>query len=73
MRYTLINGLLLLAISPFTALALAVDPNNQGGQWDPSGQYRKGHFDSNGHFIPEEGSNQVGGNENGQNYQNGQN
>ncbi|KAJ5432643.1 uncharacterized protein N7458_011799 [Penicillium daleae] len=72
MRYILINGLLLLAISPFTALALPVDPNDQGGQWDPSGQYRKGHYDSNGDFIPNEGSNQVGWNENGQNYQNGQ-
>ncbi|KAJ5698488.1 hypothetical protein N7462_000493 [Penicillium macrosclerotiorum] len=72
MRYTLINGLLLLGISPLTSLALPVDPNDQGGVWDPSGQYRKGHYDSNGDFIPNE-QGQVGWNENGQNWQNGQN
>ncbi|KAJ5183991.1 hypothetical protein N7492_001607 [Penicillium capsulatum] len=70
MRYTLINGLLLLASSPFTA-ALPVDPSTQPGQWDPSGQYRKGHYDQNGQFIPNVQDGQVGQYQNGQ-YQNGQ-
>ncbi|KAJ5599336.1 hypothetical protein N7450_000403 [Penicillium hetheringtonii] len=81
MRYTLINGLLMLAISPFTALALPVDPNDQGGVWDPSGQYRKGHYDGQGNFIGndvgrtgyENGyQNEQWRNEQNQNYQNGQ-
>lgn len=65
MRYSLVSGLLLLAVSPFTSLALPVDPNDQPGQWDPSGQYRKGHYGANGEFIPNEGTAEVG-------YNNGQ-
>jgi hypothetical protein len=76
MRYTLINGLLLLAVSPFTALALPVDPNpnDQGGVWDPSGQYRKGHYDGQGNFIANNGG--QTGYENGyqnEQWRNGQN
>ncbi|KAJ5587752.1 uncharacterized protein N7459_003517 [Penicillium hispanicum] len=74
MRYTLINGLLLLAVSPFAALALPVDstdPSDQPGQWDPNGQYRKGHYDQNGQFISNEQDGQTGYNQNGQ-YNNGQ-
>ncbi|KAJ5860472.1 uncharacterized protein N7529_007782 [Penicillium soppii] len=68
MRYTMINGLVLLAVSPLTALALPVDPNDQAGQWDPSGQYRKGHW-QNGEFIAN-GDNRY--NQNGDVDQNGQ-
>ncbi|KAJ5562034.1 hypothetical protein N7535_003502 [Penicillium sp. DV-2018c] len=50
MRYSVISSLLLLAVSPL-AVGLPVDPNDQTGQWDPSGQYRKGHW-QNGQFIP---------------------
>lgn len=61
MRYTLINGLLLLS-SPLTSLALPLEPNpnDQGGVWDPSGQYRKGHYDGAGNFIPNNGYNGNG-------------
>lgn len=76
MRYTLINGLLLLAISPFRAVALPVDPSTQPGQWDPNGHYRKGHYE-NGRFIPNVQENQVNQYRDGQNqnerWNNGQN
>jgi hypothetical protein len=55
----MINGLLLLAVSPLAALALPVDPNDQAGQWDPSGQYRKGHYDQSGQFIPNNDDNRY--------------
>lgn len=65
MRYTLINGLLLLAVSPFSALALPVDPNDhtlsnqnrqgwtdRNGQWHPSNQNQNGQgwTDANGQW-----------------------
>lgn len=71
MHCTLISNLLLLAISPFTAHALPVDPNNQGGQWDHSGQYRKGHYNASTRYIRNEGTNQVSWNANGQDGHNG--
>ncbi|KAJ5151945.1 hypothetical protein N7492_010240 [Penicillium capsulatum] len=39
MRYTLINGLLLLAVSPFSAVALPVDPNEYNLANPNQGQY----------------------------------
>lgn len=71
MRYTLINGLLMLALSPFSALALPVDPSNEPGQWDPSGHYDKGRWE-NGQFISNNQNLQNGQWNNGQNYQNSQ-
>ncbi|KAF7719334.1 Uncharacterized protein PECH_006383 [Penicillium ucsense] len=70
MRSTMISSIFLVALSPIMALALPIDPNDQGGQWDPSGQYRKGHYDAQGNFIPDQGSNlspnQVGWYQKGQ-------
>ncbi|KAJ5827395.1 hypothetical protein N7447_004158 [Penicillium robsamsonii] len=59
MRYSIISNLLLLAVSPLSALALPVDPNNVAGQWDPSGKYQKGQW-QHGVFVANNGDNQHG-------------
>ncbi|CAI7610591.1 unnamed protein product [Penicillium glandicola] len=69
MRYSIINSLLLLAVSPLSTLALPVDPNDQTGQWDPSGQYRKGNW-QHGVFIANDDNTQN--NQNAQTNQNSQ-
>ncbi|KAJ5436763.1 hypothetical protein N7445_007648 [Penicillium cf. griseofulvum] len=59
MRYSIINSLLLLAISPMSVLALPIDPNDLAGQWDPSGLYRKGQW-QHGVFVPNNGDTKHG-------------
>ncbi|KAJ5158907.1 uncharacterized protein N7500_008558 [Penicillium coprophilum] len=75
MRTSFIGSLLLLAVSPLSALALPVDPNDVAGQWDPSGQYRKGQW-QHGVFVANNGENQNdqwhNNNNNNNNNQNGQ-
>ncbi|KAI2790185.1 hypothetical protein POX_d05691 [Penicillium oxalicum] len=54
MRSAMISSIFFLALLPIVTLALPIDPNDQSGQWDPSGQYRKGHYDAQGNFVPNE-------------------
>ncbi|KGO78120.1 hypothetical protein PITC_041510 [Penicillium italicum] len=69
MRYSIVNSLLFLAVSPLGVIARPVDPNDLAGQWDPSGQYRKGQW-QHGVFVANNGDNSS--NKNGQANQNGQ-
>ncbi|CAI7614411.1 unnamed protein product [Penicillium palitans] len=69
MRCSIVNTLLFLAVSPLGVLARPVDPNDVAGQWDPSGQYRKGQW-QNGVFVANNGDNRN--NQNGQVEQSGQ-
>ncbi|KGO47594.1 hypothetical protein PEX1_096800 [Penicillium expansum] len=69
MRYSTISSLLFLAVSPLGVLARPVDPNDLAGQWDPSGQYRKGQW-QHGVFVPNNGDDRYS--QKGQTNQHGQ-
>ncbi|EKV12735.1 Cell wall/choline-binding repeat [Penicillium digitatum] len=69
MRYAIINSLLFLAVSPLGVVARPIDPNDLAGQWDPSGQYRKGQW-QHGVFVANNGGDSN--NPNGQVEQNSQ-